>query len=98
MTSASAFGFAAHSYDAVLLLAAAIKQANTTDGAKVRQALENLQGTLRGRHENLRQAILSDRPRSARSKDYKWTHWKDGKLVGYSDDVIKSLKEADIKM
>ena len=45
MTSPSSFGFAAHSYDAVMLLAAAMKQANTTDGAKVREALENLQGT-----------------------------------------------------
>ena len=45
MKSPSSFGFAAHSYDAVMLLAAAMKQANTTDGAKVREALENLQGT-----------------------------------------------------
>ena len=43
MTSASAFGFAAHSYDAVMVLASAIKQANSTEGPKIREALENLQ-------------------------------------------------------
>jgi hypothetical protein len=42
MTSASAFGFAAHSYDAVMVLASAIKQANSTNGSKIREALENL--------------------------------------------------------
>ena len=32
-----------------------------------------------------------------RAKDYKWAHWKDGKLLPYSDDVIKSLTKADFK-
>jgi len=98
MTSASAFGFAAHSYDAVLLLAAAIKQANTTDGAKVRQALENLQGSYEGVMKTYAKPFSPAAHEALVAKDYKWTHWKDGKLVGYSDDVIKSLKEADIKM
>ena len=31
------------------------------------------------------------------SPDYKWAKWKDGKLVAYGDDVIKSLKDADFK-
>ena len=52
MTSASAFGFAAHSYDAVMVLAAAIKQANSTDGSKVREALENLQTPYDGMMKN----------------------------------------------
>ena len=98
MTSASAFGFAAHSYDAVMLLAAAIKQANATDGAKVRDALENLQGTHEGVMKTYAKPFSPTAHEALVAKDYKWTHWKDGKLVGYSDDVIKSLKEADIKM
>ncbi|HEY0297214.1 MAG TPA: ABC transporter substrate-binding protein [Bordetella sp.] len=39
---------AAQGYDSVYLLAAAIKQAGTTDGAKVRAALENLQAPYEG--------------------------------------------------
>lgn len=39
---------AAQGYDSMLLLAAAIKQAGTTDGEKIRQALENLQGKIDG--------------------------------------------------
>jgi branched-chain amino acid transport system substrate-binding protein len=97
MTSPSAFGFAAHSYDAVMLLAAAIKQANTTDGDKVRQALENLQGTDQGVMKTYDKPFSPTVHEALVAKDYKWTHWKDGKLVSYSDDVIKSLTPADIK-
>ncbi|PFH04416.1 branched-chain amino acid transport system substrate-binding protein [Collimonas sp. PA-H2] len=39
---------AAQGYDSVYLLAAAIKQAGSTDGVKVREALENLNGTVDG--------------------------------------------------
>ncbi|KAG0752004.1 hypothetical protein G6F22_022012 [Rhizopus arrhizus] len=34
--------FAAHAYDSVKILAAAMTQAKSTDGEKVQQALENL--------------------------------------------------------
>jgi branched-chain amino acid transport system substrate-binding protein len=39
---------AAQGYDSVYLLAAAIKQANSTDGVKIREALENLQTKVEG--------------------------------------------------
>ena len=52
MTSKSAFGFAAHSYDAVMVLASAIKQANSTDGSKVREALEDLKTPYDGMMKN----------------------------------------------
>jgi branched-chain amino acid transport system substrate-binding protein len=39
---------AAQGYDSLYLLAAAIKQAGSTDGVKVREALENLNGTVEG--------------------------------------------------
>jgi branched-chain amino acid transport system substrate-binding protein len=32
-----------------------------------------------------------------RSKDYKWAHWQDAKLLPYSDEVVKSLTDADYK-
>lgn len=41
-------GWAAPGYDSVYLLAAAIKQAGSTDGAKIREALENLEGPVDG--------------------------------------------------
>ncbi|AMP04721.1 MULTISPECIES: ABC transporter substrate-binding protein [Collimonas] len=39
---------AAQGYDSIYLLAAAIKQAGSTDGVKIREALENLNGTVEG--------------------------------------------------
>src|SRR6476659_551364 len=98
MTSPSTFGFAAHSYDAVMLLAAAIKQANTTEGPKLHAALENRQGTYEGVMKSYTKPFSPTVHEALVAKDYKWTHWKDGKLVGYSDDVIKSLNAADIKI
>jgi branched-chain amino acid transport system substrate-binding protein len=39
---------AAQGYDSIFLLAAAIKQANSTEGPKIREALENLQTPVEG--------------------------------------------------
>jgi branched-chain amino acid transport system substrate-binding protein len=39
---------AAQGYDSIYLLAAAIKQANSTDGPKIREALENLSAKVEG--------------------------------------------------
>ena len=97
MTSASAFGFAAHSYDAVIVLALAIKQANSTDGSKIREALENLQTPYDGLMKNYDKPFSKTEHEALRSKDYKWAHWQDGKLLPYSDQVIKSLTDADYK-
>jgi branched-chain amino acid transport system substrate-binding protein len=97
MTSASAFGFAAHSYDAVMVLASAIKQANSTEGSKIREALENLQSPYDGMMKNYDKPFSKSEHEALRSKDYKWTHWQDGKLLPYSDQVIKSLTDADYK-
>jgi branched-chain amino acid transport system substrate-binding protein len=97
MTSASAFGFAAHSYDAVMVLAGAIKQAGSTDGSKVREALEDLKTPYDGLMKNYDKPFSKTEHEALRVKDFKWTHWADGKLLPYSDDVIKSLTDADYK-
>lgn len=97
MTSASAFGFAAHSYDAVMVLTAAVKQANSTDGSKVREALENLQTPYDGLMKNYDKPFSKTEHEALRVKDFKWTHWKDSKLLPYSDAVITSLTDADYK-
>jgi branched-chain amino acid transport system substrate-binding protein len=97
MNSKSAFGFAAHSYDGVMLLSAAIKQAGTTDGVKVREALEDLKTPYEGVMKTYNRPFTKTEHEALLSPDYKWAKWKDGKLVAYSDDVIKSLKDADYK-
>jgi branched-chain amino acid transport system substrate-binding protein len=97
MNSKSAFGFAGHSYDAVMILTAAIKQAGTTDGVKVREALEDLQAPYQGVMKTYNKPFSKTVHEALLSPDYKWAKWKDGKLVGTSDDVIKSLKETDFK-
>ncbi len=51
---------AAQGYDAMLILAAAIRQANTTDGAKVRAALENLRGRIPGVVSTYEQPFTKD--------------------------------------
>jgi branched-chain amino acid transport system substrate-binding protein len=97
MASPSAFGFAAHSYDAVMLLVLAIKQANSTDGAKIHEALENLQTPYDGLMKNYNKPFSATAHEALRAKDYKWAHWQNGALLPYSDDVIKSLTAADLK-
>ena len=97
LVSPSAFGFAGHSYDAVMLLAAAIKQAGSTEGAKVRAALENLDGTYEGVMKTYNKPFSKTEREALTAKDYRWAHWKDGKLVAFEDDVIKSLTDADFK-
>src|SRR6516225_11221041 len=97
MTSPSAFGFAAHSYDAVMLLALAIKQANSTEGPKIREALENLQTPYEGMMKDYNKPFSKSEHEALRIKDYKWTHWQDGKLLPYTDQVIQSLTDADYK-
>src|SRR6516225_3247744 len=97
MASPSAFGFAAHSYDAVMLLTAAIKQANSTDGSKVKDALEDLKAPYDGMMKNYDKPFSKTEHEALRIKDYKWTHWQDGKLLPYTDQVNQSLTDADYK-
>jgi branched-chain amino acid transport system substrate-binding protein len=87
MTSPTAFGFLAHAYDGMNLLAMAIKQAGTTDGDKVRLALENLQGTYEGAMKTYEKPFSATVHDALLVGDYKWAHWQDGKLVPYADDV-----------
>jgi branched-chain amino acid transport system substrate-binding protein len=97
MASPSAFGFAAHSYDGVMLLTLAMKQANSVEGPKLREALENLQTPYDGMMKSYSKPFSAAVREALGSKDYRWARWKDGKLLPYSDDVIKSLTEVDFK-
>jgi branched-chain amino acid transport system substrate-binding protein len=98
LPSPSAFSFVAHGYDAVLLYAAAVKQANSIDGPKVKEALENLQATVEGYMKTYTRPFSATTREALGPADFKWTRWKGGKLVVADDPVTKALKVDDYKM
>ena len=91
------FACAAQSYDAVMLMAAAITKANSTDGAKVAAALEDLTG-VQGIIKTYNKPFTKEKHEGLSVDDFylaKWT--EDGKIVRFQDDVIKSITPADLK-
>lgn len=93
----SSFSFALHGYDSVLLLAQAIKQANSTDGSAIRVALENLNSPVQGLLKTYNKPFNKTNHEALLAKDFVWVHWKDGKLLPYSDALVASLTPADYK-
>ena len=55
----------------------------------MREALENLQAPYDGMMKSYSKPFSADCPRGARQGLPVGLHWKDGKLLPYSDDVIK---------
>ncbi|WP_341702822.1 ABC transporter substrate-binding protein [Ferrovibrio sp.] len=94
----SAFSFAIHGYDSVLVAAAAIKQAGSTDGAAVRAALEDLKEPVKGVLKTYEKPFTKTQHEALTAKDFVWIRWKDGQLLPYTDDVIKGLVASDFKM
>ena len=88
---------AAHAYDSVMLLVAAINQAKSTDGAKVHDALENLQTPYEGIMKTYDRPFSKTQHEGLTAKDFHWVKWQNGKIVSYADSTIKSLKESDFK-
>jgi len=97
LRSKSAFGFSAHGYDGLMLYVSAVKQAGSTDGAKVRAALEDLKTPYDGLMKTYNKPFSATVREGLGAADYKWARWKDGQLLPYGDDVIKSLAAADYK-
>jgi branched-chain amino acid transport system substrate-binding protein len=93
----SAFSFALHGYDSVLLYAAAVKQANSTDGTAVRQALEDLKTPVQGLLKTYNKPFSKTNHEALTAKDFVWIRWKEGKLLPYSDPILGSLSTADFK-
>jgi branched-chain amino acid transport system substrate-binding protein len=93
----SSFSFALHGYDSVLLYAAAVKQANSTDGAAVRQALEDLKTPVQGLLKTYNKPFSKANHEALVAKDFVWIRWKDGKLMPYTDPILSSLTAADFK-
>lgn len=97
LAAPSAYTFVVHGYDAVQLLVAAIKQAGTTDGVKVREALENLNGSLDGVKKIYAKPFNKVNHEALRAADFAFVKWSDGKLVQVNDSVVKALTEPDFK-
>lgn len=91
------FSFALHGYDSMQLLATAMKQANSTDGAAVRAALEDLKTPVQGVLKTYDKPFSKTNHEALTAKDLVWIRWKDGKLLPYSDALIGALKSADFK-
>ena len=70
----------ANAYDAMQLVAAAIEKAGAADGAKIRDALENL-GEHRGLIKTYPRPLTPDEHDALTESDYILVTWKGGKIV-----------------
>jgi branched-chain amino acid transport system substrate-binding protein len=71
----------ANAYDGMHLVALAIQQAGTTDGAKVRDALENLKAEYKGLIKTYRHPFTPQQHDALTDADYIMVVWKGGKIV-----------------
>jgi branched-chain amino acid transport system substrate-binding protein len=71
----------ANAYDALHLVALAIEQARSTDGAKVRDALEELKAEYAGLIKTYKHPFTSEQHDALTERDYIMVVWKGGKIV-----------------
>ncbi len=90
------FPCAAQSYDSVMLLAAAMKQANSTDGPKVAAALENIKG-VQGVIKTYDQPFTKTMHEGLNVNDFYLARWKGDTVVKYEDSVTKGFQASDFK-
>ena len=83
-------------YDAVMLIAAAIKQAGGTEGPKLQQALESL-GKVQGIIKAYDKPFSKEQHEALGVADFHLAQWKDGRVVKLDDAVVKGLTAADLK-
>nr|WP_238913741.1 ABC transporter substrate-binding protein [Achromobacter insolitus] len=88
--------FAAHAYDSVKILAAAMTQANSTDGEKVQQALDKL-GKVDGVIKTYAPAFTKENHEALSYRDFRLVRWIDGKVVTVDDEVSRSIKPEELK-
>jgi len=82
---------AAQGYDSMYLLAAAIKQAGTTNGVKVREALENLKGKVNGVITTYDHPYTHDNHEAITRKMVVMGEVKDGRVV-YANKADEKMK------
>ena len=97
LAAPSAFPFVIHGYDAVQLVAAAIRQAGSTEGPKVREALENLNAPVQGVKKTYNKPFSKDQREALTAADLAFVKWEGDKLVQHNDAVIRSLTAGDFK-
>ena len=88
---------AAQAYDSVKLIAAAMEQAKSTDGAAVQAALEQLsqaQGVIKA----YQKPFSADNHEALSVKDFRLVRWIDGKVLTVDDDVTRAIKPEDLKL
>jgi branched-chain amino acid transport system substrate-binding protein len=90
------FVCAAQGYDAMMLLAAAIKKAGSTDGEKIRDALEAIDG-VQGVIKTYNKPFTKTHHEGLGVADFRLAKWKDGKVVDFEDAIAKGIKPADLK-
>ena len=71
----------ANAYDALHLVALAIEQARAADGAKVRDALEELKAEYAGLIKSYKRPFTSEQHDALTERDYIMVVWKGGKIV-----------------
>jgi branched-chain amino acid transport system substrate-binding protein len=91
-----AFVSAAQGYDAVMLIAAAIKQAGSTEGPKLQAALESL-GAVHGIIKTYEKPFSKEQHEALGVADFHLAQWKDGRVIKLDDPVVKGLTAADLK-
>lgn len=88
---------AAHAYDAVKLIAAAMEQAKSTDGAAVQDNLQNLIQS-RGVIKTYQQPFSVDNHEALSVKDFRLVRWIDGKVVSVDDEITRAITPIDLKL
>jgi branched-chain amino acid transport system substrate-binding protein len=91
------FVAAAQAYDSMMLLAAAIKQAGTTDGAKVAATLDDGVPDTQGIIKLYKKPFGKAEHDALSVSDFNLARWKDGKVVSYADAITKAMTPADLK-
>src|SRR5437773_671365 len=71
----------ANAYDALHLVALALEQARSTDGTKVRDALEELKAEYAGLIKTYKHPFTSEQHDALTERDYIMVVWKGGKIV-----------------
>jgi branched-chain amino acid transport system substrate-binding protein len=91
------FPCSAQTYDSVMLIAAAMKLAKSTDGERVAAALEqvtNVQGVIK----TYNKPFSKTNHEGLNVDDFYLARWKDGTTVNrYEDAITKSITSADLK-
>ena len=91
------FVAAAQSYDSMMLLAAAINQAGTTEGAKVAATLDDGVPDTQGIIKLYKKPFSKAEHDALSVSDFNLARWKDGKVVSYADAITKAMTPADLK-